>query len=230
MWMLITKKILKYYLSPKRNEPNKVIEKNFWKNKYVKRLPYQRGDILAHNWNYRIKNKTNNKYSLDNVMKSMVDSSSNSDAQNSTELIAKAVERYLGENINGEIVFYALQGNSIPVELGALGECVGIEEILVGNYELGFDKVKSLKDKVVNGVKPGSEAFEAGLRDGQILLNWSFWIEMPWKKVSLQVRDINEIKSIEYYPMDDKGQKVEIYKLDKTKFKDDPDACIAWFK
>ncbi len=50
--------IMNYYLSPVRNISNENIEKNFWKNYCTEKLPYQRGNMLAHNWNTNIRLNT----------------------------------------------------------------------------------------------------------------------------------------------------------------------------
>jgi predicted metalloprotease with PDZ domain len=64
--------ISRYYASPVRNEDNERIRKDFWNDSYVEKLPYQRGAILAHNWNAAIKRESGGHFSLDDVMRDLL--------------------------------------------------------------------------------------------------------------------------------------------------------------
>jgi predicted metalloprotease with PDZ domain len=63
----------------------------------------------------------------------------------------------------------------VRVPEAALGPCVQSHIEASWKFDLGFDRQATRNEtKTVSGVEPGGKAFEAGLRDGQKLVGWSF--------------------------------------------------------
>ena len=67
-------------------------------------------------------------------------------------------------------------------------------------FELGFDREALVSQHIVSGVKAGSAAFQAGLRDGQQVTGTSVYSNDVSKPVKLTVRTDDGRKTIEYYP------------------------------
>jgi hypothetical protein len=77
----------------------------------------------------------------------------------------------------------------------------------------------------VSGVGPDSEAYKAGLRNGQQLTGWSFTPD-PEKQMRLTIRSADGKQVLTYFP---RGAKVPVqqFTLDAAKYSADPRACSA---
>jgi predicted metalloprotease with PDZ domain len=80
-----------YYTSPFRNHSNKQILIDRLSNYDAQRQPYQRGNLLAHNWNAQIRAVTGGKYSLDDVMRDLFKSASRNGFRLSNTTINHAI-------------------------------------------------------------------------------------------------------------------------------------------
>lgn len=65
--------LVAYYSSSARSATVKEVQEGFWKNHDIQLIPYQQGEIIAHNWNAKIKQESNNKKSLDDLMRALID-------------------------------------------------------------------------------------------------------------------------------------------------------------
>jgi predicted metalloprotease with PDZ domain len=124
------RKLKKYYRSPVKEAPNQKILEEYWTDDHVGKLPYQRGDLMAHRWNTILKNSTQNKYSLDDVMLDLFQASQEKQQIITRELVAKKITSYADFDAAKEIQKYIIEGNLINLEGTELGPC----------YELYFIK------------------------------------------------------------------------------------------
>lgn len=132
-----------YYTSHARNLPNNKICDNFWCDYEVQKLPYQRGNILAHNWNAEIKTKTNNTASLDNVMLDIFKKVK--EKQHFTISLFQAIMRsYHINTIEQDIQKYNTEGHTITPSPEAFGnQCTLIwtpdkedQKLLIPSYKI----------------------------------------------------------------------------------------------
>lgn len=84
-----------YYTSPVINASNKRIGKEFWSTHEINRLPYYRGFVFALLLNYKIKAATQNKYSLDDLIKDIFARCYKAEEKFSVELLDKLARKYL---------------------------------------------------------------------------------------------------------------------------------------
>jgi predicted metalloprotease with PDZ domain len=98
---------------------------------------------------------------------------------------------------------------------------------MIGKFELGFDRSSITSDaKQVVGVKPDSEAYKAGLRDGQKLLGWSIYNGDPMKQVRLTIKTDNGKQVLTYYAQGPKTP-IQQFILDTGENSLKPEACLA---
>ena len=84
---------------------------------------------------------------------------------------------------------------------GALGPCIDLHDVMAHAYEAGLDVEKMVDTRIISGVKPGSEADLAGVRNGQIVIERSeIRGSDPDQRISLTVRDNTGEKSLSYFP------------------------------
>jgi predicted metalloprotease with PDZ domain len=144
--------------------------------------------------------------------------------------IFSAAAKYITAASAREFARYAENGGAIPVPDNALDPCVQSRIEMIGNFELGFDRSSiSAEPHRVLGVQPDSEAYKAGLRDGQQLLGWSIVNGDPTKQVKLTIKTENGRQVITYYPQ---GNKVPVqqFVLDASAYSAKPEACSAPFR
>lgn len=219
------KVLRQYHLSPARNLPNKAIKEAFWTDRSVERLPYQRGNVLAHVWNQRIRAQRPGT-SIDDLMRTLFQRAQTDGTVVSAASIDLIARAYLPEGIAADIERYVDAGETIPVPEGMLGPCAQLENASIGPLDLGFDIDKSEEDGVVHGVVENGPAHRVGLRDGMKLRHTS-WGNDPTRlaKITVQTSD-GATRKLEYLPQ---GTPILVpqFTLDRQTIERDPAACSA---
>jgi predicted metalloprotease with PDZ domain len=116
-----------YYKSPVREEKNERIAKDFWSDGDIKNLPYQRGDIIAHNLNAAIIKNSQGDKSLDDLMKNIYQLSKNESFIVSTGGLTTLIRFYGGEQILADIMKVLNSGIQIKPNYNAMGPCMKLE-------------------------------------------------------------------------------------------------------
>jgi predicted metalloprotease with PDZ domain len=129
-------------------------------------LSYSRGAALALWADEAIRERSEGKSSLDNVMLDLV-----RDAQGSTmpelteDRLFVAFGRYLGPELVTQMRSMAIQGTDVPLPR-KLGNCAELQRVTRTIVSPGFDERASVDTKHIAGVDPGGPAYRAGIRDG----------------------------------------------------------------
>jgi predicted metalloprotease with PDZ domain len=201
-----------YYTSPVRLLTAAEMVQKRQTSYEVERLFYQRGAVLAHYWDIAIRSRTNGKSSLDEVMRSLLKSAKTKGVSLSHKRIADALHPYLGDRGASDIEKYIDRGELVPAD-NPFGTCAIGE---VNNYhpwEMGFEAEKSFKTRVISGVKPDSNAYRAGLRDGQKWASGGFVWDDPNRLTKLTVIDGDTQKVVQFYPAATEAIRLPQYKL-----------------
>ncbi len=222
------KVILDYYSSPYRNEKNKVILKNYWHIRAVRQLPYQRGDILAHNWNRLILDTTGGHFSLDNVMLDLLAAAQSEGVIVSASNINKLIRRYLPQGIRGQIKEYIDNGVLIPPHESALGPCARLKMVDVILFDLGFNYEASLSRGLITGLREGSNAHRAELRNGDRIIARTIFHGDTTKAVEIKVKAAGGEKQVRFLPLGDKIR-VPQYVWDIRRFRENREESLSWF-
>jgi predicted metalloprotease with PDZ domain len=196
-------------------------------------LEYRRGSVIAAWLDATIRQESHNR-SLDDLMFYLVHQDADYQRKHhgkpmvlTNKRVFSAAARFLGKTSVSQLQQYALKGGSIQLPENALGPCVQLHTEMIGKFELGFDRSSTTSDaKQVVGVKPDSEAYKAGLRDGQKLLGWSIYNGDPTKEVRLTIKTDNGKQVLTYYPQ---GPKTPIQQFVVDAGEDSPksEACSA---
>ena len=122
--------------------------------------------------------------SLDDLMRSLL-------AEHAQPLLAErifaAAQRFVDANAVRELRSFAVDAAPVPVA-NVLGRCVPLTPKQIWTFSLGVSIRELSSGTVLRDVEPDSAAYQAGLRDGQVLLAWSFWYGDPDREVTLSVR------------------------------------------
>ncbi len=184
--------------SPVREAPNSDINyENFWSNPEYNWLPYHRGALFAFYLDQRIRAHSQGTSSLDDLMRDLLEEVRRSGARLNGELLVRLANPYLGADLQPDFDRYIEKGEMLP--LGDLYRELGLEYSVGADlFDLGFAFAGDRAN--VQSVDTASEAYRAGLREGDALMSYSIQYDVPEKQVELKIlRDGREIP-ISYYP------------------------------
>jgi predicted metalloprotease with PDZ domain len=189
-----------YFTSPVRNAPNARILADFWEDRHVKDLPYQRGDVAAMLVDHAIRAKSGGERSLDDLMRELVREARVDDQRVDTELLLAKFASHGGDELAATLRGVLVDGETAAIPPDLFAPCLTMETVTVRPFELGFDFDRSSAGGRVVGVVEGSAAHAAGLRDGQPLHHWSIHWDDGGQPVELVVEIDGEQGPVSYLP------------------------------
>ena len=214
-----------YYTSPVRSlTVDEMVQKrhNNWD---ADQLIYKKGYLLANHLDFTIRAKTNGKHSLDDVMLSLL-RSSKPGIDLSEKRIADALHPYLQEQGASDIEKYMGRGELVPVD-NSLGACATLEDIEHRSFDPGFEMETWAKTRVFSGVVPGSNAFRAGLRDGQKWISGAMMQGDPTSLVKFTVIEGDTQKVVEFYPASIEAIRLPRFKLKQGLSAEERARCLS---
>lgn len=158
----------RYYTNIMIGVPNKDIPAGFWRDTRIRVLPYDRGSLYFAALDAKIRKASAGKRSLDDMVRAMLAARREGKPMNE-ELWRSLLKAELGEAGITDLDAMLAGGTVLPAS-DAFGPCFERVQKPLRRFDLGFDPASLLaRPRVVKGVKPGSEAEKAGLRDGDII-------------------------------------------------------------
>ncbi|MEZ5344763.1 MAG: hypothetical protein R2681_04315 [Pyrinomonadaceae bacterium] len=167
------------------------------------KLSYYRGALMAFNWDAQIRRFDKNRSIGDlvkEVYKASSDKGGNFSGKDLFELAAK-----MGASAEKDFENYIIEGKPIRVSQDIFDNRYVLKETDVPAFDPGFSIRESYSNKKITGLREGSEAYKAGLRngmefvlaknDGRFSNAW-----LPEKPLSVTVRIEGEEKVIDYFP------------------------------
>ncbi len=100
--------------------------------------------------------------------------------------IAKAVRSIGIKEAAGEIQRFVVEGKTIDLPGDIWGTCAAEFKAPFRAFDMGFDWTQSERTKIIKGTKPDSNAWRAGVRDGQ-----------KWTPIDVGVGDPTYLAEIE---------------------------------
>lgn len=200
----------RYYTNAKINVPNAAIPAGFWRDTRVRVLPYDRGSLYFAKVDADIRKASKGQRSLDDIVRSMLATRQKGQRMD-LALWIRLLRAELGE-AGARDFEDMLAGKVVLPPSDAFGACFVRTTRPLRRFDLGFDPATlTQKPKIVRGLVPGSNAAQAGLRDGDEILN-SFPQDGLQADQSayldLQVRRGDEKLTIRYQP---RGETVQAY-------------------
>lgn len=187
-----------YGLSIKEVPNSEMNYKNFWSNWEYQRLPYYRGALFAFYLDRSIMDHSKGKYSLDNVMKDILNEVNESQQKLNHTFFMHVLGNYLPATIEDSFQNYIVKGKLLP--LAAFFDAQDLQyQSETAMFELGFEL--SVEDGVVMSVTEGSAAQKAGIRPGDIALSRSIWYGNTKKTVEMQVKRGDRLLDFTFLPV-----------------------------
>ena len=208
---LVNKDLVDLYMSPAKTYTNQQIGELFWTNREVERLPYLRGFLLAVKWDSEIKMASENQMGLIDALKSIeADNKSSLDGITLTsDLIIKKVKAFGALDPQLDFTQFISAGNSFLPPDDMLGPSFSLMMEDLHPYDVGFDVTASLSSGIIEGVQTGSNAYEAGLRNGMTFIKKISGGQGNTKKdLVLRIESNGTKRKIKYRPITREALKV----------------------
>jgi len=190
-----------YMSSPARNYDEQRVQTHYLSDPATQRLPYLQGDLLALKWNAVIGERSHGTQSLDDAMRLLMQKAKESEQTLSDQDLAAVFANFVGPEVFADVRDYVHAGKTFPLPAQALGPCFKVEKQLLYTFKAGFDVDAMYQGGVIRGVEPESEAFRAGLRDGQSVLQTSGINPNDANQaIEINVLDSGQPKRIRYFP------------------------------
>ncbi len=163
-----------YDLSPNRSATGAEIAAGFWTSSEISRLPYQKGMLIASRLDHRIREETNGRRDLDDVLLAMQKAAKRDPDLMAHDNLIRSLKKIARWDAAAEINALAFEGAPVDLAPDLFKQCGTFTSAERALWERGFDfTATSRANWVVTGVIEGSRAWEAGLRDGMVLTSWS---------------------------------------------------------
>lgn len=193
--------LLRYGTSPAKTIAAADIRARFWIDQAVQQVSYDRGHILAAMLDAEIAARTEDKESIESVMRAQRAAAKGSSALASDLFRTTLLER-AGIDAAPLIERHARAGEAIVLSPDLLGACGRVETITRRAFSYGFDpRATRIAEGIIAGVDPAGPAHAAGLRDGMTLvLRETGVIGDSSQTLSYRVKDGGAEKIIAYLP------------------------------
>jgi predicted metalloprotease with PDZ domain len=189
-----------YYLSPVRNSTRDGVNRSYWSNSDINRLPYYQGYLIAAFLDGELQGATAKRFTIDSLLFALYRHVRDTGKLVDDAMFADAAPPGARTAVRDSIQSFVVEGHTVPVTARTFGDCVDIRVEQLFPFDLGFDSQTSTRDRVVRGVRGGSPADSAGLRDGMPLRGWSWFNGDPSKPASVRIPDGDTIRKIEWTP------------------------------
>jgi predicted metalloprotease with PDZ domain len=194
------------WLSPVSTAPAETIRRDFWSRQEVQKLPYNRGEVVAVMLDEEIRRASGNTRTLDDFMREMLTAAGHGEKSQTDRLLTR-MSKWTSPEFSASLRGIVMDGH-LPDPPKRLSEPVAhLSAIDSYRFDPGFDIDKSMKAKVIGGVRDGSAAHAAGLRDGQAIKGVSIYHGDPDHEIELKVQEGDETRKIKYYP---RGESVRV--------------------
>lgn len=175
-----------YLLSPEIHATNAELQQMPASDLFAYQEPYLRGAVIALWLSSEIDRQSSGRHTLTDLMLALR-------AERSEPLTADRIFRTAGRFVDpptvAQLRAFALHGDSVPISTISLGQCVAFSDQPAWTFDLGFDPASLHRSGIVHGVQQGSNAWQAGVRDGQQLGGFSLWNGNPEREVTLTLRE-----------------------------------------
>ena len=160
----------RYYTNALIDTPNDEIPDGFWRDTRIRVLPYDRGSLYFAKVDADIRARSGGQRGLDDLVRAMLAERRAGHPMN-LALWKRLLRQELGEA--GVRQFEAMLGGAVSVPPSdAFGPSFIRVQKPMRRFDLGFDPdVLVSPDRIVRGLKPGSNAALAGLRNGDRITN-----------------------------------------------------------
>ena len=196
----VNENIRHYYTSPVRNATRDDLNRRYWSDPDMNRFPYYQGYLIAGFVDRELRRATNNRFTVDSLLFSLYRRVRGTSRLVDDTAVADAAPASIRRSLRDSISSFVIDGHTVPVLADSFGECTDVRTTEMYPFDLGFDASASTRSRVVTGVRAGSTADSAGLKDGMRLRGWSWFNGDPTRSASVRVIEGDSIRTIAWLP------------------------------
>jgi hypothetical protein len=168
------KSLAAYDTSPVRNASAQEAAAGFWARRDYQDLPYDKGMLIGAWLDYEIRARTNGAIDFDYILLAMQSAASAASEARAADLLFAALLDEAGWDARAGIEALTQIGETVALPPDLYAPCGRIETFDALSWDRGFDfAATSAAGWIIQGVRAGSRAHEAGLRNGMQLTGWS---------------------------------------------------------
>jgi predicted metalloprotease with PDZ domain len=214
-----------YAVSSARTAPNARILADFWRNRDLQQLPYQRGRMLATLWDVRLRAQGRD---MDDVVHEMRARAAAGDPLNAAAMFP-IVAGHFGLDVSADMAALVEHGGDVQLPADLLAPCGRIESREIALFHRGFDiDATNANNNIIAGVIPSAPAYAAGLRDGMVLLRRDGGeIGNADVEIAYVVRDGDTERTIRYMPRDEGHVTLQQLRLNESLAGEQLAQCVA---
>ncbi|WP_165186727.1 hypothetical protein [Caulobacter soli] len=164
-----------YYTNPYLRLTNPEAAKIFWSDPTAQTVPYGRGFLYLVDTDAAIRAKSGGKHSLDDVVQEIY-RRQKADQPYAIETWLDLVGKEIGADA-AKAGYQAMANGEVLHPANRFAGCLVASPKTMRIFELGFDRASLADARIVRGLKAGSEADKAGVRDGDQILTESGLLE-----------------------------------------------------
>jgi predicted metalloprotease with PDZ domain len=158
----------RYYTNAMRSTPESEVLSHFWEDTRIRVLPYDRGAMYFAVLNGKVRKASGGKRTMDDLIFEMVRRAQAGEPL-TEQVWLDLLRKEIGEE-GPKIHASMLAGGLMLPESEDFGPCFRRVTKKIRQFDLGFDNASfTTPVKVIQGLKPGSEADKAGLRNGDVV-------------------------------------------------------------
>jgi predicted metalloprotease with PDZ domain len=196
----VNENIRHYYTSPVRNATRDDLNRRYWSDPDMNRFPYYQGYLIAGFVDRELRRATNGRFTVDSLLFSIYRRVRGTSRLVDDATFVAAAPAARRPALRDSIASFVVEGHSVPVVEGSFGQCTDVRTIELYSFDLGFDANASTRSRVVSGVRAGSTADSAGIKNGMRLRGWSWFNGDPTRSASIRVTDGDSIRTIAWLP------------------------------
>lgn len=167
--------LIRYGASPARGLTNAAAVDGFWKDAFAQKALYQRGAMLAAICDARLRAASGGRVSLDDVMRAQRDAARQARDTTTAARLFPVVAARFGLDVRADLERFVDRGEPIELPSDVFGPCAKVSWREQPTYDRGWDTAAtSAAGGVVTGLREGSPAWRAGVRNGMKLVERSF--------------------------------------------------------
>ena len=189
-----------FYGNPKREAPNAAIAAGFWSDSEIQKLPYQRGAVVAALVDREIRRVSAGRRNLDDLMRVLVARAESGRLFLTTEDHLATIERWTSIAFAESVRKIVVDGAIPELPGDVLGPVLELRPSEVATFDLGFEADAAFKAGAIVGVREGSAAHAAGLRNGQRLHGYSATLGDPSQPAEMTVEIDGVLTKLAYLP------------------------------
>ncbi|MCK6476546.1 MAG: hypothetical protein L6Q35_06920 [Phycisphaerales bacterium] len=196
----LNESITGYDSNARKNAANDQVTSGFWKDPDLSQLPYRRGDLVALCLDEEIRRVSGGNRSLDDAFRDLVTRARGENRMPDRAALMRVFEKETSPEFVARLRACIDDGADppLPQNLSEFGATLGTSAMQ--SFDPGFDVTASGEQKRIVGIKAGSGAERAGLRDGMPLRRANIGGGDPGTppRGTVEVEIDGEWKTIEY--------------------------------